>query len=151
MSTVVLPNGFKVLIAIDGITPLFELVSITPPSLTADDAVEQTNMLTNNYRTFLGGALMTYGDIQLTVNYAVGVYDQMRSFIRRNRVVTIIMPDGTRLIGYCIVQGFEPSELTINERPTATLTLKPSNLTTSNPPSEVAFVLTTGTTTTVAP
>lgn len=151
MSTVVLPNGFKVLIAIDGITPLFELVSITPPSLMADDAVEQTNMLNNNYRTFLGGALMQYGDISLTVHYAVGAFDQMRSFIRRNRVVTITMPDGTRIIGYCIVQGFEPSELVINERPTATLTLKPSNLTTSNPPAEIAFVLTTGTTTTVAP
>lgn len=151
MSTIVLPNGFKVLIAIDGVVPLFELVSITPPSLMGDDAVEQTNMLNSNYRTFLGGALMTYGDISLTVNYAVGAYDQVKALIRKNRVITIRMPDGSSVIGYCIIQGFEPSELVINERPTATLTLKPSNLTTSNPPAEIGFVITTGTTTTVAP
>jgi hypothetical protein len=151
MSTRILPNGFKTTIVIDGISALFEPVDITPASLTADDAVEQTNMLNNNWRTFLGGALLTMGDISITVHYSVAAFDQIKNILRQNRVVTVRFPDGSSLLTYCIIQGFEPSALTINEKPTATLTLKPSNLTTSNPPGEFGYTYTTGTTTTVAP
>jgi hypothetical protein len=151
MSTRILPNGFKTTIAIDGIAALFEPVDITPPSLMADDAVEQTNMITNNWRGFLGGALLTMGDVSITVHYSVAAFNQIRDILRQNRAVTIRFPDGSNLLVYCIIQGFEPSALTINEKPTATLTLKPSNLTTSNPPAEFGYAYTTGTTTTVAP
>jgi hypothetical protein len=151
MSTVILPNGFKTLITISGVSATFEPVDVTPPSLMADDAVEQTNMLNNNWRTFLGGALLALGDIQITVHYSVASFDQIKNILRQNRAVTIRFPDGSSLMTYCIIQGFEPSALTINEKPTATLTLKPSNLTTSNPPGEFGYLYTTGTTTTVAP
>ena len=151
MSTVILPNGFKTLITIAGVSAAFEPVDVTPPSLMADDAVEQTNMLNANWRTFLGGALITQGDIQVTVHYSVAAYDQIKAILRQNRAVTVRFPDGSSLMTYCIIQGFEPSALTINEKPTATLTLKPSNLTTSNPPAEFSYLYTTGTTTTTAP
>jgi hypothetical protein len=151
MSNTILSNGFKTTIAIDGVSALFEPVDITPPSIMSDDAVEQTNMLNSNWRTFLGGALLTMGDISVTVHYAVGAFDQIKAVARQNRAVTVRFRDGSSLLVYCIVQGLEPSALTINEKPTATLTLKPSNLTTSNPPAEFGYVYTTGTTTTVAP
>ncbi len=151
MSTRILPNGFKTTVAIGGVSALFEVVDVTPASLMADDAVEQTNMLNNNWRTFLGGALLTMGDISLTVHYSVAAFDQIKNILRLNRAVTVTFPDGSSLLTYCIIQGFEPSALTINEKPTATLTLKPSNLTTSNPPAEFGYLYTTGTTTTVAP
>lgn len=151
MSTRILDNGFRTLIAIDGVTALFEEVSVTPLGLEADEAVETSNMRSANYRTFAGGALLTGGDIQIKVHYATGAYSQIIPLLRQNRFVTQIFPDGSRLSCYCIIQSFVPEELTINERPTATLTLKPSFRSTSNPPSEVVPVLTTGTTTTVAP
>lgn len=151
MTTRILQNGFRTLIAIDGVSALFEEVSMTPVGLQADDAVEQTSMRNGNWRTFAGGALLTATEINLTVHYAVGAYAQLAPFLRRNRFVTIFMPDGSIISLYAIVTSFTPSEHTINEKPTATLVLTPSNLTTSNPPGELGPVYVSGTTTTVAP
>jgi hypothetical protein len=151
MSNRILENGYRTTLSIDGVTALFEVVSITPPALQSDDPVEQTNMQTNNWRSFSGGALLSLGDISLTVHYAVGAFDQIKNILRQNKYCTIRFPDGSVLGTYCIIQSFSPEELTINEKPTASLTLKPSNRTTSNPPSEFGYVYTTGTTTTVAP
>ena len=151
MSTRILDNGFRTLISISGVTALFEEVSVTPMGVEADEAVELSNMRSANYRTFAGGALLMGGDVQVKVHYATGAYSQIIPLLRQNRYVEQIFPDGTRIGVYCIVQSFVPEELTMNERPTATLTLKPSFRSTSNPPAEVAPVITTGTTTTTAP
>ena len=152
MPNSILPNGHRTLVAISGVTAQFEEVSVTPPGIKGDDAIDQTNMRNNNYRTFLGGSLMTMTEMSLKVNYAVGAYDQLKPLIRKNRYVTITFFDGSSISLYCIVTSFTPEELQINEKPTATLVLTPSNLTTADPPVESAFVYATvSATTTVAP
>jgi len=151
MSNTILRNGFRTTIAIAGISALFQEVSVTPIGLQADDAVEQTNMRNSNWRTFAGGALLTATEVNVKVHYAPGALEQMRPILRSNRFITLTMPDGATISFYAIVQSFVPDEHTINEQPTATLILIPSNLTTSNPPSETGPIYATGTTTTVAP
>ena len=149
--TGILPNGHRTLIAISGVTPTFEEVSVQPPAIKADDAVEQTNMRNANYRTFLGGALITAEEWSVKVHYAVGAYAQLLPLLRKNRYVTITFFDGSTLGLYCIIQSFTPDDSTTNDKPVATLVLKPANLTTSDPPAETGPVYATGTTTTVAP
>ena len=151
MSNRILQNGFRTLITIAGITAQFEEVSVTPIGYQADDAVEQTSMRNSNWRTFSGGALLTATEVNVKVFYAPGALEQMRPILRSNRFITLTMPDGAIITFYAIVQSFVPDEHTVNEKPTATLVLIPSNLTTSNPPSEMGPVYATGTTTTVAP
>lgn len=151
MSDRILQNGFRTLITIAGISAKFEEVSVTPIGLQADDAVEQTNMRNANWRTFAGGALLTATEVNVKVHYAPGALEQVRPILRSNRFITLTMPDGATISFYAIVQSFVPDEHTINEKPTATLILIPSNLTTSNPPAEIGPVYATGTTTTVAP
>jgi hypothetical protein len=151
MSTRILQNGFRTLIAISGVTPLFQEVSVTPIGLQSDDAIEQTNMRNSNWRTFAGGALLTATEVNVKVHYAPSGWEQLRPLLRSNRFITLTMPDGATISFYAIVQSFVPDEHTINEQPTATLILIPSNLTTSNPPTEIGPIYATGTTTTVAP
>jgi hypothetical protein len=151
MSNTILRNGHRTLIEIVGLTARFEEVSLNPFGVEADDSVEQTNMRTNNWRGFLGGALLTATEMSVKVHYAPGAIEQLVPILRTNRAIRVIFPDGANVLVYCIVQSFVPDEHTTNEKPTATLTLRPSNLTTSNPPAEIGPVYATGTTTTVAP
>jgi len=151
MSTTILQNGHRTLITIAGLTASFEEVSVNPPGMKADDPVEQTNMRASNYRTFLGGSLLTMTEMTLKVHYGVAVYTQILPILRQNRLVTIRFFDGSTVSVYCIITSFTPEELQINEKPTATLVLTPSNMSTSNPPGEIGIVYATGTTTTVAP
>lgn len=152
MPNSILPNGHRTLISISGVTAQFEEVSVTPPGISGDDPVEQTNMRANNYRTFSGGALMTMTEMSIKVNYAVGAYTQLLPLIRKNRYVTITFFDGSSISLYCIIASFTPDEVNTNEKPTATLVLTPSNLTTADPPVETGPVYATvAATTTVAP
>jgi len=151
MSDTILRNGFRTLITISGVTAKFEEISMTPVGIEADESVEQTNMRNGNWRTFQGGALLTATELNIKCHYAPGAVPQIIPLLRQNRFITVTYPDGATISLYCIVQSFVPDEHTINEKPTATLVLRPSNLTTSNPPAEVGPVYATGTTTTTAP
>jgi len=152
MSNTILTNGHRTLIEIVGVTGRFEEVSFNPVGIEADESVEQTNMRTNNWRGFMGGALLTATDMTIKVHYAPGMYEQVLPLLRRNRAIRVYFPDGAQILVYCIVQSFVPDEHQTNEKPTATLVLKPSNLTTSNPPAEVGPAYSTSTApTTIAP
>jgi len=152
MPNSILTNGHRTLITIQGITPQFEEVSVTPPGIKADDPIEQSNMRSVNYRTFQGGALMTLSEMTVKVNYAVGAFSLLLPFIRQNRYVTITFFDGSSISLYCIITSFTPEETQTNEKPTATLVLTPSMLTTSDPPTATGITYATvAATTTVAP
>lgn len=145
-------NGHRTLIEIVGITPLFEEISVTPVGVTADDPIEMTTMRTNNWRTFLGGALLNAEEIQAKVSYAPNALPQVIAILRQNRFCRVFYPDGAQASFYAVVMSFVPDEHTTGDRPEATLVLRPSNLTTSNPPSELGPVFITSTApTTIAP
>jgi hypothetical protein len=152
MSNALLKNGHRTLIEIVGITPFFEEISVTPIGAEADEPVEQTTMRTNNWRSFMGGALLTATEVQAKVAYAPTALPQVIPILRQNRFCRVYYPDGAVVSFYAIVMSFVPDEHQTNERPEATLVLRPSNLTTSNPPAEVGPIfITSAAPTTVAP
>jgi hypothetical protein len=143
-----LPDGFKTLIAISGITALFEEIEVTPPELDANGVIDQTTMRNTRYRTNLGKKLVTFGPSSITVAYDPAVIGQMHNILGQNRYITITFPDGATLGFYAVVNKFTPDALKEGERPQATLELIPSNLSTAATPVEAAPVFATGTTAT---
>lgn len=151
-----LADGFKTLIAITGISALFEEIEVTPPELDAGGVIDQTTMRNNRYRTNLGKALITLGPVSVTVAYDPAVIGQMHNILGSNRHIQITFPSGATLSFYAVVNKFSPEALKEGERPQATLELIPSNMSTAATPLEIAPVFATGTTattttTTIAP
>lgn len=145
-----LHDGFKTLISIGGITALFEEIEVTPPALDSTGAIDQTTMRNGRYRTKLGKSLITLDRVSVTVAYDPKVIGQMHNILGSNRLITITFPEGSTLLFYAIVDKFTPEALREGERPQATLELEPSNMSTANPPVEVAPVFATGTTATTS-
>jgi len=143
----ILVDGFKTLITITGITAVFEEIEISPPELDAGGAIEQTTMRNTRWRTNLGKQLATLGTFSVKVAYNVGAYSQISGILGSNRHIVITFPDTSTLSFYAVVNKFSPDALKEGERPEATIEFIPSNLSTANPPVEVAPVLVTLTTT----
>jgi hypothetical protein len=98
-----LPDGFKTLIAISGITALFEEIEVTPPELDANGVIDQTTMRNTRYRTNLGKKLVTFGPSSVVVAYDPAVIGQMHNILGSNRYITITFPDGATLSFYAVV------------------------------------------------
>jgi len=141
-------DGFKTLIAINGVTPVFEEIEVTPPALDAGGTITQTTMRNTKMRTMLGKQLVTLGKISVKVAYDPKAYAQIFAVLGSNRYITVTFPDNSTLVFYAVVDKFTPDALKEGERPEATLELEPSNLTTANPPVEFQPVFSTGTTVT---
>lgn len=145
-----LSDGFKTLISIGGITAHFEEIEVTPPALDSTGGIDQTTMRNGRYRTKLGKSLITLDRVSVTVAYDPKVIGQMHNILGSNRLITITFPEGSTLTFYALVDKFTPEALREGERPQATLELEPSNMSTANPPVEVAPVFATGTTATTS-
>lgn len=143
-----LRDGFKTLIDIDGVTPTFEEIGITPPALDGAGSIDQTTMRNTKWRTAIGKSLVTLGNFSARVAYDPRAYAQLTNLLGQNRFVTVTFPDNSTLKFYAILNSFTPDEHTEGERPEATIEFIPSNLSTASPPVEVAPVFATGTTTT---
>lgn len=143
---VMLRDGFKTLITITGVTGTFEEIEVSPPELDAGGSIDQTTMRNIRWRTFIGKSLVTLGEFSVKVAYSAHMYTQMLAILGKNQHVVVTFPSGNTLTFYAILDKFTPDTLTEGERPEATLTFVPSNLTTAVPPVEFSPVLSTVTT-----
>lgn len=143
-----LHDGFKTLIAIGGVTGFFEEIEVTPPALDSTGGIDQTTMRNSRYRTKLGKSLITLDTVTVKVAFDPKVIGQMHNVLGSNRYITITFPEGSTLGFYALVNKFTMDALKEGERPEATLELEPSNMSTANPPVEIAPVFATGTTAT---
>lgn len=143
-----LKDGFKILIAINGISGQFEEIEVTPPSMSSGGGIDQTTMRNSRYRTMLGKALITLEPVSIKVAFDPKVIAQMHQFLGTNRYVTITFPDGSTLVFYAIINSFTFDSFKEGERPEGTLELVPSNMSTAATPVETAPVFATGTTAT---
>ncbi|MFN7318246.1 MAG: hypothetical protein ACK5S6_01940 [bacterium] len=143
---VMLRDGFKTIITITGVSGTFEEIEVSPPELDAGGSIDQTTMRNTRWRTFIGKSLVTLGEFSVKVAYSAHMYDQMLAVLGRNRHIVVTFPSGNTLSFYAILDKFTPDTLTEGERPEATITFIPSNLTTAVPPVEFSPVLSTVTT-----
>ncbi len=143
---VMLRDGYKTLITITGVSGTFEEIEVSPPELDAGGSIDQTTMRNVRWRTFIGKSLITLGEFSVKVAYSAHMYNQVLASIGRNLHVMVTFPSGNTLSFYAILDKFTPDTLTEGERPEATLSFIPSNLTTAAIPVEFTPVLSTVTT-----
>lgn len=115
--------------ALDTLTQLGEILSVTPPNSQGED-VEATHMASTNRRREYIAGLIDDGEGTFEMNYVPNsATDQiiraaLSDGVARN--YKIVVPDGSTgwaITGTCIVKGYERN-VPIDDRMTATLTVR---------------------------
>lgn len=121
-------DGFKSLIAIAS-NPAIEFweETVTPPGLDGGDAIDTMTMHSTRWRTKAPRKLITMGDVKATVEWNPSLYTSILALINKKDTFTILFPDGSTLAFYAFLRLFEPGDLSEGNKPTATITLTPTN------------------------
>jgi hypothetical protein len=67
------------------------------------------------------------GDVKATVEWNPSLYTSILALINKKDTFTILFPDGSTLAFYAFLRLFEPGDLSEGNKPTATITLTPTN------------------------
>jgi hypothetical protein len=107
------------------------VISFKPPALMGPGPIEQTTMENLNYHTQAPGALLKVGDMTCKVAYAPALFADIKAMMLINQKIDWLWPNNVsgRVWGW--IENFEPDELAINQRPTASLLIHISNLDTT--------------------
>jgi hypothetical protein len=130
-----LPNGWQSTLAMS-LNPsiAFYEQTIMPPGIDGGDAIPQTTMRNNVWRTFAPRGLRTVMPITIKAAYDPGILENfggtagVQQLININQAVTIHWPDGSAVSFYAWVQKCEFEALEEGKQPLATITLTPSNM-----------------------
>lgn len=98
-----------------------------PPGLDGGDAIEQTTMHNDNWRTFAPRSLKTLTEVKAKCAYNPAVYDQIAALINVEDSITALFPDGSTLDFFGFLQKFEPSDHEEGKQPEAEVTIRPTN------------------------
>lgn len=121
-------DGFSTTISLAQGAVKMKVISLTPPGIESGDRIPQTTMDNTAWRTFAPPSLKEMTEGSMTVAYDIEAYNDAVSQVGVNQAITITFPDGSTLVFWGYLRTFQPSELSENERPTATVTLTPTNL-----------------------
>lgn len=111
-----------------------EVLSITPPSATRDTIDTTTHDSTGDYREFIT-SLIDAGEATILVNHNPGSVDDLaiQGAFADGDVIGFAIdlnkpgsPTQQRTSGSCVVSGYAPADVVIDDKMTATLTLKVS-------------------------
>ena len=102
-------------------------ISVTPPAIEGGDPIDQTTMHNTTWRTQAPRSLASLEELSLTVAYDERCYDQILAILNENGAITVHFPDGATLAFYGYLKRFEPQENQEGERPTANITITPTN------------------------
>lgn len=111
-----------------------EVLSLTPPSATRDTIDTTTHDSTGDYREFIA-SLIDAGEATILVNHNPGSADDTHihnEFAAGNVVgfaIDLNKPGSAtqrRTSGSCVVTGYAPADVVIDDKMTATLTIKVS-------------------------
>lgn len=102
--------------------------AVTPPGIDGGEAVDQTTMHNNDWRTRLPRELKTLTDITVRAAYDPVVYDQIEEAININDEITVRFPDGTTIAFWGFLRSFQPGDNVEGTQPEATIMITPTNL-----------------------
>lgn len=102
--------------------------TVTPPGIDGGEAVDQTTMHNEEWRTKLPRELKTLTDITVRAAYDPKVYTSILEQININQVLTVRFPDRSTLAFWGFVRVFQPGENVEGTQPDATITFTPTNL-----------------------
>lgn len=120
-----LQDGFTCTVSFaEDATVEVKTISVKPPGITGSGAVDQTTMHNVAYNTQLPSPLAKISDMTETVAYAPAAFAKLVAMRGVLQLITWTWPDGSdpgEAWGW--IETFEPGELVIGSRPTATITI----------------------------
>lgn len=121
--------GYGASFGIEGSTPgtyvaVAEVVSVTPPGASRE-AVDVTHLNSDNEtKEFIAG-MAEWGDASITVNYLPSATDAlMTAFTAKTDKFQITFPSGVKMRFAGIVTGYEIGEIVVDDKMSATFTVK---------------------------
>ena len=122
-------DGFSTIITLGG-DPVLTLVevAITPPDEDTGGPIDVTNMRQIQWRTAVPKKLVSMNPFTFTAAYDPKAYGRFVSVMKKNQNITVTFPDGNTMqfLGY--YDKFKPNQNKEGERPTAEVTVVPTNL-----------------------
>lgn len=123
-----LKDGYQTLItfALDPNIEFWEK-TVQPPGMDGGDAIEQTTMHNDRWRTMAPRSLVTLTESNTKVAYDPQVYVSILAILNVETTVTVRFPDGSTLAYFGFLRSFEPDELVEGTQPEATVNITPTN------------------------
>jgi len=100
---------------------------VTPPGMDGGGQNDTTTMRNTTWRTFAHKGLITLTPITFKAAYDPTVYNQLRSMINRNQLITCTFSDGSVLSIWGWLNKFQPGASSEGSQPTADVEFVPSN------------------------
>lgn len=129
MSDGMLKDGMSTLISFaENPTIELEEIETTPPGIEGGGPIDISTMRNSEVRTNWPKKLKTVTPASVTVAYNPAIYASMLAMINVNQLITNTFSDGSTLAWWGYVDGFKPSSNKEGDRPTAELTVQPTNV-----------------------
>ena len=126
-------DGFKTLISFLSNTGIqFWEIAVKPPGFDGGDPIPTTTMHNILYRTFDTKRLKTLTECTVTAFYDPDCYPGILALINAPTSITVLFPDGSKLVFYGYLKKFEVNEHKEGESPEATLSIQPTNWDSTN-------------------
>lgn len=128
-----LDNGFssKIAFAADADVNFWE-TSVQPPGIDGGDAIDITTMFNSTYRTMAARTLIQITEHTLIVSYDPNVWAQIISLVNTEGAITVHFPNSDTLDFFGYLRVFQPQTNEPGTRPTANVTITPTNWDPSN-------------------
>lgn len=101
--------------------------TVTPPGVDGGDAIEQTTMHNDLWRTFAARSLVTLTEMSLTAAWDPALYDSILNLVNVEGSITVHFSNGDTLDFFGYLRVFEPQEMSEGEQPEAQITIQPTN------------------------
>lgn len=128
-----LEDGFPTTIAFaENPAVAFWEKTVTPPGMDGGDAIEQTTMHNQTWRTFAARSLVTMTEMSVTAAWDPALYDDILALVNVEGSITVHFSNGDTVDFFGYLRVFEPQEMSEGEQPEAQITIQPTNRDPSN-------------------
>ena len=123
-----LPDGHSTQLAFaaDPDVSFWEKV-VKPPGIDGGDAIEQTTMYNEEWRTFAARALKTLTESGADVAYDPRVIDQIMALVNVEGSITLHFPNNSTLDFFGFLRTWEPEDMEEGTQPTAHINITCTN------------------------
>jgi hypothetical protein len=129
----IMDDGFSTTIAFSEDSSVqMQEIEVTPPGVSGGGEIDQTSMQNTTWRTAAPKSLKTLTDGSLTVAYDPDFITEIIAMVNVNQQITVTFPGAETLVFWGWIDEFAPGAQVEGQRPTASVTLKASNLNGSN-------------------
>jgi hypothetical protein len=122
-----LRDGFPTIVTLTGAGVTFWEVTLQPPGIDGGEAIPTTTMRNSDLRTSAPRHLYGLTPSEISAAYDPTAYDSILAAVNINQSIIVTFPDGGTLTFWGFIQRFVPDANEEGRRPTARITIVPTN------------------------